>query len=63
MLFVLWIIDGFEELGVAPNATNVFWGAVPFAFNTKRIPATFLGLQTPLKENLMFPAIAEVVLV
>lgn len=45
VLFVIRVIDGFEELGVAPDTTNVFWWAVPFAFDTKRITVTFLGLE------------------
>lgn len=63
VLFVLWISDGFKELHISPNATDIFRWAVAFPFQTDRIPTTLLRFQIPLEEHLVFPAIAKVVLI
>jgi hypothetical protein len=62
-LFVVRISDGFKVLDVAPDAANVFRWAVSPTFNTQRIPTTTLGFQASFKNNFVFPAVAEVVLV
>ena len=63
MLFMLGVGQRFEELLVAPDTAHVFGWARPCSFEAERIPPTGLGPDTTLERNLVFPAIAEIVLV
>ena len=63
MLLVVWIGHGFEELGVAPDATDILRRAGSFAFDAKRVPNSLLCLEAALKQDLVLPVVTEVVLV
>lgn len=60
---MLRISDGFQELLVAPNSTNILWQAIPSAFNTDWIPTALIGLKAPFEQNFVLPVVSEVVLV
>jgi hypothetical protein len=55
--------NGFEEIFVSPGATHVFGRAGSFTLQAERIPATRLGPQAALEQDLVPPGIPEVVLV
>jgi hypothetical protein len=55
--------NGFEEIFVSPGATHVFGRAGSFTLQAERIPATRLGPQAALEQDLVPPGIPQVVLV
>jgi hypothetical protein len=55
--------NGFEEIFVSPGATHVFGRSGSFTLQAERIPATRLGPQAALEQDLVPPGIPEVVLV
>ena len=63
MALVVRVLDGLDEIGVAPNAAAVFGWAGTFSINAKGILLPRLLLRAALEQNLVIPGIAEVVLV
>src|SRR5262249_3836090 len=60
---VVRVLDGFDEVRVAPDAADVFRRTGPFALQADRIPRSRLGPLDALEENLVLPRVAEIVLV
>src|SRR5262245_51044634 len=63
VLLVAVVPDGLKKLLVAPGAANVLRWAGPCAFEADRIALPPLGPQAALEQDLVPPAIPEVVLV
>src|SRR5262245_23133947 len=63
VLLVVLVPDSLQELLVAPGAAHVLGRAGPCAFEADRITLAPLGTQAALEEDLVPPAIPEVVLV
>src|SRR5207248_527465 len=57
------VSDGFKEIGITANAANVFGRAGSLTLQADWVLATGFRLGAPLKHNLVFPRIAEVVLI
>src|SRR5260370_31814252 len=65
-VLVFWMVrvaDGFEEVGVAPDSAHVIGRTGAFPFQAEGIPLRRLGRQATLEQDLVFPAVPEVVLV
>ncbi|MBT9161790.1 MAG: hypothetical protein DDT27_00329 [Dehalococcoidia bacterium] len=63
MLFVTRVTDDFQEVGIAPDPTAVFGRASTSTRKTDGIAYPWLRWQNSLNQDLVFPTIAEVVLV
>ena len=61
MAFVLWVLDGFEEIGIAPGAAAVFRRAASADLDQARVEHPGLGIGEAFDRNRLLPAIAEVV--
>ena len=59
--FVLGIVDGLKELGVAPGATDVFGGTTSDGLDQARVNNIRLGGDEALDLDRVFPAIAKIV--
>jgi hypothetical protein len=55
------VFDGLQESLVTPDAAHIFWWTGPFACDTHW--QLLFGWQDLLNQDLMFPAISEVIFV
>ena len=63
MFFVIRIADRFQEIGIAPDSTAVFWWASSFSLQAGWIIGIGINCRAPLEQDLMFPSITEIVIV
>ncbi len=63
MFFMLRVTDRFKEIAVAPDPTAVFGWAGLFTFQAKRVFGFGIDCRGSLEQDLVFPAVAEIVLV
>src|SRR5882762_252251 len=63
VLGVLWSVDGFQETGVAPDATTILGGTGPFAREADGVALPLVQRQYLFNEELVFPAIPKIVLI
>jgi hypothetical protein len=61
MAFVLRVLDGLKELGIAPGAAAVFGRAAAVDLDQARIDDSGFGVGEALDPDRVLPAIAEVV--
>ena len=61
MALVLGILDGLEELGVAPGLYAIFWRAATSSVDQARVEHAWLGIGEMLDLDRMLPTVAEVV--
>src|SRR5258705_11789477 len=58
---VLWVLDGFEEIGIAPGAAAVFRRAASADLDQARVEHPGLGIGEAVDRDRVLPANAEVV--
>jgi len=63
MLFMVGIGQSFKEVGVAPNAANVFGWTGSLTLKTNRISLLCFGTETSLEDDLVLPVVPEIILV
>src|SRR5436190_2457079 len=61
MLFVIGVGEDLFQLGVAPRASAVFRWASPFGGDQEGIVDRGIGIEDILDEDLVLPAVAEVI--
>ena len=61
MALVLWVVDGFQEFGIAPGAANVFRWATSYSVDHARICNAGYGIGDAQEFDRMLPAVAEVI--
>ena len=62
VLGVLWIVDGFQETRVAPDATAILGGTGAFAREADGVALPLVQRQYLFHEQLVFPAIPKIIL-
>jgi hypothetical protein len=61
MAFVLWVLDGFEELGIASGAAAVFRRAASAYLDQARVEHAGFRIGEAFHVDRVLPAIAEVI--
>src|SRR4249920_164102 len=59
--FVLGILDGLEEFGIAPGAASIFWRAATADLDQARVEHAWLGIGEMLDLDRVLPTVAEVI--
>src|SRR5271157_1373129 len=63
VILMVWVTDGFEELGIAPDASHILRWTRSRPFEAAGVRNPRLRLQDFLKDDLVLPAVAKVILV